>query len=256
MATNVSLAVLHHTPSRFVLATVPEAPGFWQQVWGEPLADCSPAPLESWIFDRDAGTLVVTSVEDLRAQPQSLELPLAALTRLRLAGVETTASDSYCDYQLQLFYDDGSQLGSMVTLPCSTHFCEKRPNEARSALAQLRAFLKPACPKLEGTFLEELGRWFTMGHPQRLQLMQERLGQLQTALEAISQGPQAPGMEVPSWKEKLQGHQDKLSQACDSQALRQPPLGEKPGGRSSWLVPFVGAFLGGFLLFLWLSLSK
>jgi hypothetical protein len=58
MATNVSLAVLTHTSSRLVLATVPKAPRFWQQLWGKPPAERSAAPLESWDFDRAAGTLV------------------------------------------------------------------------------------------------------------------------------------------------------------------------------------------------------
>jgi hypothetical protein len=256
MATNVSLAVLTPTPSRFVLATVPETPGFWQQLWGRPLADRPAAPLESWDFDRAAGTLVVTAVTALGAQPESLEVPLAALTRLRFAGVETTASDGYCDYQVQLFHDDGRPLGSRVTLPSSTHFRAQRPNEVRSAVARLRAFLKPTCPKLEGTFFEEVGRWFTMGHQQRLQVMRERLGKLQAALEAISQHPQTPGMDVPSWREKLQGYQDQLSQACDAQAREQPQSGEQPAGHSGWLVATVGAFLGGVFLFLWLSHGK
>jgi hypothetical protein len=257
MATNVSLVVLTDTSSKFVLATVPAAPGFWQTVWGQPLADRCAAPMESWDFDRDTGTLVVNSVTDLGAQPQSLQVPLAALTRLRFAGVqETTGSDGYCDYQLQLFHDDGSQLGSMFTLPSSTHFLLKRPNEVRSAQSRLRAFLKPACPKLEGTFFEELGRWFTMGHQQRVQLMRERLGKLQAALEAISQHPHTPGMDVPRWREKLQGYQDKLGQACDSQAPNQAPSGEKRAGQSGWLVPAIGAFLGGVILFLWLSQGK
>jgi hypothetical protein len=189
----------------------------------------------------------VTSDTDLGAQPESLEVPLAALTRLRFAGVEATASDSYCDYQLQLFHDDGSPLGRMVTLPSSTHFRARRPKEVRSSLAQLRAFLKPACPKLEGTFFEELARWFTMGHQQRLQLMGETLGKLQAALEVISQGPHTPGMDVPSWREKLQGYQAKLKQAQSDKKL---------AGHSSWLVPTVGAFLGGFVLFYWLYHGK
>jgi hypothetical protein len=204
MATNVSLAILAHRPSRFVFATVPETQGFWQKVWGKPLADRSSAPLESWDFDCDAGTLVVTSVTE------SLEVPLAALTRLRFAGVEATASDSYCDYQLQLFHDNGSPLGSMVTLPSSTHFRAKRPNEVRSALARLRAFVKPSCPKLEGTVFEEVVRWFTMGHQQRVQRMGELVGKLQAALEVMSQHPQTPGMDVARWRETLQGYQDKL----------------------------------------------
>jgi hypothetical protein len=172
MATNVSITVLTTTSSRFVLATVPETHG-WLRAWRKPQAD---APLESWDFDVDAGTLVVTSATE------SLEVPLASLTRLRFAGVEATALDDYCDYELQLFYDDGSPLGRMVKLPSSTHCRARRPNEVRSALARLRAFLKPSCPKLEGTFFEELGKWFTMGHQQRLQHMGETLAKVQSAL--------------------------------------------------------------------------
>src|SRR5262249_21609022 len=154
--------------------------------------------------DLDTGTLVVTSATDHGVE--SLEVPLASLTRLRFAGAEATALDDYCDYELQLYYDDGSPLGRMVKLPSSTHFRARRPNEVRSALARLRAFLKPSCPKLEGTFFEELGKWFTMGHQQRLQHMGETLAKVQSALEAVSQGPQAPGMDVPGWREKLQGY--------------------------------------------------
>jgi hypothetical protein len=207
MAINVSLTFFTHTSSRFVLATVPEIHGLLR-LWRKPQVD---AALETWDFDLDSGTLVATSETDHGAE--SLEVPLAALTRLRFAGVEETASDGYCDYELQLFYDDGSPLGRMVKLPSSTRYRVRRPNEVRSALTRLRAFLKPACPKLEGTVLEELGKWFTMGHQQRLQCMQETLGKVQSALEAIRQGPQAPGMDVPNWKDKLQGLQEKLKQA-------------------------------------------
>jgi hypothetical protein len=91
MATNVSLVVLTHTPSKFVLATVPKAPGFWQKVRGKPLADHSLAPIESWDFDRDTGTLVVTSVTDLGAPPESLEIPLAALTERGSVGSVPTS---------------------------------------------------------------------------------------------------------------------------------------------------------------------
>src|SRR5262245_27340712 len=130
MATNVSLAVFAHTPSRFVLTTIPETHR-WLSVWRKPQADGSSARLETWDFDRDAGTLVVTSLTDHGAE--SLKVPLAALTRLRFAGVEATAAESYCDYQLQLFHDDGSPLGSMVALPSSSRFRARRPNEVRSA---------------------------------------------------------------------------------------------------------------------------
>ena len=55
-------------------------------------------------------------------------------------------------------------------------------------------------------------------------------------------------MDVPDWKEKLQGYQDKL---------KQHQSGEEPAARhSGWLVPTVGAFLGGFILYLWLSHGK
>jgi hypothetical protein len=238
MATNVSLVVLTNTPSRLVLATVPETHG-WLRAWRKPQVD---APLETWDFDRETGTLVVTSVTHHGAE--SLEVPLAAVIRLRLAGVEATASDSYCDYELQLSYEDGSPLGRMVTLPSCTRFRAKRQNGVRSAQSRLRAFLRPACPKLEGTLLEELCRWFTMGHQQRLQRMGEWLGKLQAGLEAISQHPHTPGMDVLGWKEKLQGYQEKLKQAQS---------GEKPAWHSGWLVPAIGAFLWGFILFRWLS---
>ena len=239
MPINVSLVVSTNTSSRFVLATVPETHG-WLRAWRKPQAD---APLESWDFDVDAGTLVVTSATDLGTE--SLEVPLAALTRLRFAGVEATALDGYCDYELQLFYDDGTPLGKMITLPSSTRFRARRPNEVRSAQSRLRAFLKPSCPKLEGTVLEELGKWVTMGHQQRLERTQEILGKLQAGLEAISQGPQAPGMDVVNWKDKLQGYQEKLKQAQSGSA-----------GHSGWLVPTIGAFLGGFILYFWLSHGK
>jgi hypothetical protein len=236
MATNVSLAVLTNTPSRFVLATVPETRG-WLRAWRKPQAD---PPLESWDFDRDAGTLVVTSVTDHGAE--SVEVPLAAVTRLRFAGVEATALDGYSDYELQLFYDDGSPLGRMVTLPGSTHFRARRPNEVRSAQSRLRAFLRPVCPKLEGTLFEELCRWFTMGHQQRLQRMQELVGKLQAGLEVISQGQHAPGMDAPGWKAKLQGYQEKLKRAQS---------GGKTAWHSGWLIPTIGAFIWGFILFRW-----
>jgi hypothetical protein len=208
MATNVSLVVFPNISSRFVLATVPEITNGLLRLWRKPQLDES---LETWDFDLDSGTLVATSETDRGAE--SLEVPLAAITRLRFAGVEATALDGYCDYELELFYDDGSPLGKIVKLPSTTRYRARRPNEVRSTLTRLRAFLKPSCPKLEGTVLEELGKWFTMGHQQRLQRMQGLVGKLQSALEAVSQGPQAPGMDVANWKDKLQGYQDKLKQA-------------------------------------------
>jgi hypothetical protein len=216
MATNVSLVVLPTTSSRFVLDTVPEINGLLR-LWRKPQAD---AALETWDFDVDAGTLVAASETDHGTE--SLEVPLAAVTRLRFAGVEATALDGYSDYELQLFYEDGSPLGRMVKLPSTTRYRARRPNEVRSTRSRLRAFLKPSCPKLEGTVLEELGKWFTMGHQKRLQHMQETLGKVQSALEAISQGPQAPGMDVPAWSQKLRGYQDKLKQAqSDDEAAGQ-----------------------------------
>jgi hypothetical protein len=241
MAINVSLAFYTHTSSRFALATVPETRS-WLRAWRKPQAD---APLESWDFDLDAGTLVVTSATDHGVDTQ--EVPLASLTRLRFAGVEATALDNYCDYELQLFYEDSSPLGRMVKLPSSTHFRARRPKEVRSALARLRAFLKPSCPKLEGTILEEVGKWFTMGHQQRLQRIGEMLGKVEDALEAISQGQHTPCMDLPNWKDKLQGYQEKL---------KQVQSGEKPAGHLDWLVPIVGAFLGGVILYLWISHGK
>ena len=257
MAIAVSLVIVTPAPSRFVVATYPDSSGLCQKLWGKPLADRSSPPIESWDFDQDAGTLTVTAVANLGTQPESREVSLAALTRLRVVGVEdTSGSDGYRDYQLQLFHDDGSPLGSLLTLPSSTNFRLPWASDARSVQSRLRAFLEPACPKLECTFFEELGRWFTMGHEQRKQLLRERLGKLQAALEAISQHPQTPGMEVAKWKEKLQQGQDKLSQACDSPALDQEQPGERQAGKIGWLIPAVAAFFGGAILFLWLSQGK
>jgi hypothetical protein len=163
MAINVSLALLTHTSSRFVLATAPETRGSWPKMWGKPQANRSSAPLESWDFDLDAGTLIVTSVTDLGSQPTSLEVPLPALTRLRFAGVEATDSDGYCDYELQLFYDDGSPLGRMVKLPSSTHFRARRPNEVRSALALPRQV--PAIGRPRVAFVETAGAKPKRGSP-------------------------------------------------------------------------------------------
>jgi hypothetical protein len=233
MATNVSLVVLTNTPSRFVLATLPEIHG-WLRAWRKPQVD---TPLESWDCDLDTGTLVVTSVTE------SVEVPLAALIRLRFAGVEATASDSYCDYEVQLSYDDGSPLGRMVTLPSSTRFRARRQNEVRSAQSRLRAFLRPVCPKLEPTVLEEVWSWFTMGHQHRVQRMGEWIVKLQAGLEVMSQHPQTPGMDVQGLKEKLKGYQEKL---------KQVQSGEKKA-RPSWLVPTIGAFIWGFILFRWFS---
>ena len=157
MPINVSLVVSTNTSSRFVLATVPEIHG-WLKAWRKPQAD---APLESWDFDVDAGTLVVTSATDLGTE--SLEVPLAALTRLRFAGVEATALDGYCDYELQLFYDDGSPLGRMVKLPSSTHFRARRPNEVRSALALPRQV--PAIGRPRVAFVETAGAKPKRGSP-------------------------------------------------------------------------------------------
>jgi hypothetical protein len=235
MATNVSLVVLMNASSKFVLATVPETHG-WLRAWRKPQVD---PPLESWDFDLHAGTVVVTSATG------SVEVPLPSLTRLRFAGVEATATDGYCDYELQLSYDDGSPLGRGVTLPSSNDFRARRPNEVRSAQRRLRAFLKPSCPKLEGTMVEELGKWFTMGHQQRVQRMGELLGKLQAGLDVISQGPQAPGMDAQGWSKKLQGYQEKLKQARAGSA-----------SHSGWLMPTLGAFLGGIILYFWLSQGK
>jgi hypothetical protein len=251
MATAVCLVISTPTPSRFVVATYPDSSGLWQKLLGKPLADRSSPPIDRWDFDQDAGTLTVTSVPSLGARPENREVSLAALTRLRLVGVEeTSGSDGYRDYELQLFYDDGSPLGSLLKLPSSTDFRLPWASEARSVQSRLRAFLEPACPKFEGTFLEELGRWVTMGHQQRQQLLQERLGKLQAAIEAISHHPHEPGMELPAAREKLQQLQDKLRQDCDSPPPNQAESGEKLAGNVSWLMPAVVAFLGSFILFL------
>jgi hypothetical protein len=254
MATAVGLVIATPTPSRLVVATYADSSGLWQKLWGKPLVDRSSPPIESWDFDQDAGTLTVTSVANLGTQPENREVSLATLTRLRVVGVqETSDSDGYRDYELQLFYDDGSPLGSLLTLPSSTKFRLSWASDARSVQSRLRAFLEPACPKLEGTFLQELGGWFVMGHQQRKQLLRERVGKLQAALEALGRYPQAPGMDLPGATQKLQQLQDRLSQDGASPALNQAESRERPTGKMSWLIPVVGAFLAGFLLFFWLK---
>jgi hypothetical protein len=82
-----------------------------------------------------------------------------------------------------------------------------------------------------------------MGHQQRVQRMGELLVKLQAALEVISQGPQTPGMDAQVWKEKLKGYQEKLKQIQSGEKKAWP----------GWLVPAIGAFIWGFILFRWYS---
>jgi hypothetical protein len=258
MATKVGLAVLMDTPTRFIVATFPDTSTFWKRAWGNSLPDPSSPPIESWDFDCGTGTLIITTVKGPEAEPTSTAIPLASLTALRLGGVEATnGSEGYTDYELRLTYDDGSPLGRMVSLPGSDDFLSSWQNEIRSIESRLRGFLKPVCPKLEGTLLEELGKWFTMGHAGRVQYLNEKVGKLQAALTVISQSPHRPGMDPSRWQEQLQVFRDKLGQAGASSAP-DPGQPDSPPVRTGphWLLRALLAFVAGMILFYWMFPRK
>jgi hypothetical protein len=258
MATNVGLAVLTDNSARFIVATFPDTSNFWQRAWGKAVLDPSSPPIESWDFDCDAGTLIITAVKGPEAEATSTAIPLASLTALRLGGVEATSSpEGYSHYELRLTYDDGSPLGRMVSLPGSADFLSSWQGEIRSIQSRLRRFLKPVCPKLEGTLLEELGSWFTMGHAGRVQYLKEKVGKLQAVLAMISQSPHAPGMDPARWQERLQVFHDRLDQAGATPADDPSKPGSPPSHTGAhWLLRAFLAFVGGMILFYWIFPRK
>jgi hypothetical protein len=220
MPIHVTVAVVADTPSRLVLGTFPATGGMHKFLLGSALPDRSMPPIEAWDFDCEAGVLTILPPEGTPTDKTPAPITLAAITRLGWNGVEeTSGSDGYRDFQLFVFHDQFQS----VTLPSSSAYRSDR-DELRALASRLRAFLKPVCPLLEGTLLEQLGGFIRMSHDERKGFVRKKIGDLESVLEhatqassSTSQGPgQLPDL-LASVREASRKYDAKLAETKDTQ---------------------------------------
>jgi hypothetical protein len=144
--------------------------------------------IEEWDFDRDAGVLRVAPAPGSDASGR--QFPLASLTRLTWGGLEETSGpDGYSNYDVTLVFDDGAH-NRILSLPGSSDYLCGSLDQARTVESRLRAFLKPVCPRLETSALEDLA---TAWHNpiEALELLQGKMGRLLADLDRTA-GPAKP----------------------------------------------------------------
>jgi hypothetical protein len=190
---HVTVAVVGDTPTRFVLGTYPAKGGIRKFLLGSSLPDRSVPPIEAWDFDWTAGVLTVLPPEGTPNGQKPAEIPLAAITRLGWGGIaETSGSDGFSDFEIFLWYDKFQS----VSLPSSYAYRSNR-DDLRTQASRLRAFLKPLCPQLEGTLLEQLGGFIGMSHDERKGFVRKKMTDLESILEHATEQsssmPQGPG---------------------------------------------------------------
>jgi hypothetical protein len=110
--------------------------------------------LEGWDFDCDAGVVRFAPAPG-SAWPDR-EVPLASVTRLTWCGVQQTKfSDEYYHYDLTLRFEDEGH-GRLISLPGSPEYLCPSRAQVQEIASRLHAFLKPICPRLETTGLEDM----------------------------------------------------------------------------------------------------
>jgi hypothetical protein len=188
MGINVSLTIITDTPSRLVVGTCRPAGGIIRFLGDSARPDLPPDMIEGWDFDCTAGVLRVVPVPGSAATEQ--QFPLESLTRLTWGGLEETmGSEGYCHYDVSLVLDDGRQ-NRILSLPGSSDYLCGSLNQAREVERRLRAFLKPVCPRLETSTLEDLAK--AWDNPiEALALLQGKMGRLLADMDRTT-GPSRP----------------------------------------------------------------
>jgi hypothetical protein len=240
MPIHVAVAVVGGTPSRMVLGTFPATGGMRRFLLGSSRPDRSRPPIEAWDFDCEAGVLTVLAPGGSPNGPTPTQISLAAITRVGWGGIEqTSGSDGFTDFHLFLFHDKFQS----ISLPSSYSYRSDR-DDLRSLASTLRAFLKPVCPQLEGTLLEQLGGFISMSHDERTGFIKKKMGDLESVLEHATQVsscmPQGPG-QLPELLESVRQASRKLDAKLAETKDTQISL-----WRYVWpfAVAFVGAAIG------------
>jgi hypothetical protein len=262
MATNVCLAVISDEGSRFVVGTCPAATGLHKLLWGSAQIDRSAEMIEGWVFDAEAGVLRVAAAPGSAAPVR--EIPLSLLVNLTWGGVhETRLSDESFHYELRLFFDDGGR-PTFLNLPGSADYLCASSDQPRDVERCLRAFLKPHCPQLESTTLEELAKFWhnpVAGVQSLQQIVETRL----TALDSLSgrsasassgqfesdpsSDPTASAREMLTQLHSALGRLGEA--AAEQQRKRAEPDGQLTGGWSR-LIVFLVVIAVGAAIGLWL----
>jgi hypothetical protein len=187
---------------------------------GNSQPDRSRPPIESWEFDINAGVLTVLPPEETLNAQAPIQISLDAITRVGWGGIEqTSGSDGYRDFHLFLFHEQFQG----VSLPSSDLYRSDR-DDLRELAAGLRTYLKPVCPRLEGTLLEQLGGFIRMSHDERKDFVRKKVGDLESVLEHATQAsssmPQGPG-QLPdllaSLRDATRKFDAKLAETKDTQ---------------------------------------
>jgi hypothetical protein len=152
MPINVCLAIVRDAPTRLIVGTYPpEVGGF---PWASAKPDRSCPVIESWDFDCDAGVVRVSSAYGSAASDR--QIPLVSFFRLTWGGVpETPSSDEYSHYDLTLCFDEENH-SRFVSIPSSSDYLCASQSQIREVVSRVRAFLKPVCPGLEPSAVEDL----------------------------------------------------------------------------------------------------
>jgi hypothetical protein len=188
MAINVCFSFIMDTPSRLVVGTYPAAAGIDKFLWGSAKPNLAAGMIEGWEFDRDAGVLRIASAPGSVAPSQ--EFPLESLTRLTWGGRDAGGiSGEYSDYDVTLCFDDGTR-NRVLALPGSSDYLCASLSQTREVESRLRAFLKPLCPRLETTALEDMGT-FLRNPVEGLASIEGKMGRLLADLERTAGAPRA-----------------------------------------------------------------
>jgi len=186
MGVNVCFSFIMDTQSRLVVGAYPAAGGLGSLLWGSDKPNLAAGMIEGWDLDRDCGVLRVASVPGSAAPNQ--EVPLESLTRLTWGRRQGAGdSDDHSDYVLTLCFDEGGS-NRVLSLPASSHYLCNSLHQVREVEARLRAFLKPVCPRLESTALEDLGK-FLRNPAEGLASIQGKVGRLLADLEKTAGTP-------------------------------------------------------------------
>ena len=190
---------------------------------------------------------------------------LASLVNLTWGGVhETRVLDEDFHYEVRLFFVDNGR-PTFLNLPGSADYLCAVSGQARQVESRLRAFLKPLCPRLESTTLEELAR-FWQDPVGGLQSIQERVQTRLAALDHLSPPSATPGAGIPAELDpriepsatgremltQLQAALGRLSEAAAEQQRKRAESGGKGSGGYARLI-FVLLVAGlGFAIGWWL----
>jgi hypothetical protein len=187
MATNVCLAVVRDTPTRLFVGTYPPATGTHQLLGGSVTPDLECQMFEGWEFDFDAGVVRLAPAPGSVWPDQAILFE--SVTRLTWCGVKATSvSDEYYHYALSLRFDDNGH-GRLISLPGSDEYLCASRSQVEGIASQLHALLKPVCPQLETTGLEDMMNVFS-NPAEAFKSLQGKMGTLLADLNDSVPSPQ------------------------------------------------------------------